>query len=137
MGEAAINLLSPRRSVAVPGQREQNGAERLRLDTRERYNRSAAKTASGSEPETLPTAIHPKRLTSAPIKNEIAASGTKPNNRRTSASGPVKVSPMRMSQPELCSCIARSAAPCLLIVSQTKSADSTAAAKNPIALSGA
>jgi len=59
------------------------------------YSRSAAKTDSGSEPETLPTAIQPKRLTSAPIKNESAASGMKEKNRRTSASGPFKISPIR------------------------------------------
>ena len=40
------------------------------------YSRSAAKTDSGSEPEALPTAIQPNRLTSAPIRNEIAANGT-------------------------------------------------------------
>src|SRR5437868_10125597 len=92
------------------------------------YSRCEAKTASGSVPETLPTAIQPNRLTSEPIKNEIAANGTRPKNRRISASGPFKISPIRISQPEPCSCIARSAAPCLLNVSQIKSADSTAAA---------
>src|SRR5207253_3934035 len=93
-----------------------------------RYRRCEAKTASGSAPETLPTAIQPNRLTSAPIKNEIAANGTRPKNLRISASGPFKISPIRISQPEPCSCIARSASPCLLNVSQIKSADSTAAA---------
>jgi hypothetical protein len=38
-----------------------------------KVHRSAGNTASGSAPETLPTTIQPKRLTSAPIKNEIAA----------------------------------------------------------------
>src|SRR5437870_8490667 len=86
--------------------------------------RCEAKTDSGSAPETLPTAIQPKRLTSAPIKNEIAANGTKPNNRRAKASGPLKTSPIRISQPEPCSWIARSAAPCLSTLSQIRSADS-------------
>src|SRR5436190_12827617 len=90
--------------------------------------RCEAKTASGSEPETLPTAIQPKRLTSAPVKNEIAAKGMRPNSRRTNASGPFKISPIRISQPEPCSWIARSATPCLLTLSQIRSADSTAAA---------
>src|ERR1051326_3083878 len=101
------------------------------------HQRGAAKTDSGSQPETLPAASQPNRLMSAPIKNEIAANGTKPRIRRTSASGPLKISPLRISQPALCSCSARSAAPCLSIVSQMKSSVSTAAAKNPIAFSGA
>jgi hypothetical protein len=76
----------------------------------------------------LPTAIQPIRLTSDPTRKEIAANGTKPKNRRTSASGPLKISPMRIIQPELCSWIARSAAPCLLMLSQIKSTVSTTAA---------
>src|SRR6266481_6868216 len=99
--------------------------------------RCEAKTASGSAPETLPTAIQPIRLTSAPAKNEIAAQGMNPRKRRTNASGPFKTSPMRMSQPDPCSWIARLAAPFLSRLSQIKSVVSTAAAKNPIALSGA
>src|SRR5437762_8982290 len=90
--------------------------------------RCEAKTDSGSAPETLPTAIQPKRLTSAPIKNEIAASGTRPKNRRTSANGPAKTPAVRMSQPEPCSWIARSAAPYLSTLNQIKSTVSTAAA---------
>src|SRR5438046_5582774 len=90
--------------------------------------RCEAKTASGSDPEILPTQIQPKRLTSAPIKNESAENGIRPNSRRTIASGPFKTSPMRISQPEPCSCIARLAAPCLSRLSQMSSADSTPAA---------
>src|SRR5207249_2200682 len=107
--------------------------QRLRLQ----HHRCEAKTDSGSRPEIFPTAIQPNLLTRAPTRNEIAAKGISPNNRKTSASGPFKVSPMRINQPERCSCIARSATPCLSSDNQIRSADSTAAAKNPIALSGA
>ena len=101
------------------------------------HYRCEAKTASGSRPETFPTAIQPKRLTSAPSKNEIAANGIAPKNRSTSGIGPVNTSPIRMSQPEPCSWMARSATPCLSMLNQIKSTVSTAAANKPIALSGA
>ena len=46
---------------------------------------------------------YPNLLTKAPSRNEIAAKGISPTNRKTRASGPFKISPMRISQPEACS----------------------------------
>jgi hypothetical protein len=69
-------------------------------DKRGRCYFCEAKTASGSQPEALPAAIHPNLLTKAPSRNEIAAKGMSPINRKTRASGPFKISPMRISQPE-------------------------------------
>ena len=60
--------------IATPSSEEATGRRTAASDRG--YSRSAAKTDSGSEPEILPTAIQPNRLTSAPIKNEIAANGT-------------------------------------------------------------
>src|SRR5581483_2980518 len=117
----AISQNSPSLSAKQTLQKE-TPHERDSFGTTASQKRSAANTDSGSEPETFPAAIQPNRLISAPARNEIAAAGTNPKKRRTTASGPVKNSPARTSQPAACSCSARSAAPCLSIVSQIKSA---------------
>src|SRR5204863_6032120 len=76
------------------------------------HQRCDANTASGSRAQTFPAQIQAKRLISAPSKNEIAANGTKFTRRKISASGPLSISPLRMSQPERDWCRARSALPC-------------------------